>query len=949
MIALRLLAGCELTLRRLRANWALPFATLVAMTTLVGIWAGLPLYAEAASKRLLAAEVEGSAAERVPFGYLFSYNRLSGGPKPWENLSPVDRFLFGDDAPFGSTVRASSRLIETQQFQLVRPVGNSGDDAEPIARFSLTSTGVFDDAVEIVSGRAAVASTSSLTNGIEVVLEQSIADELGLRAGERLSLVNPRAAADDPVRVFDVTLTGTWALTDQTEGASSPPEGRFARVPTVRNSLVVPEATMLQVIDPGIADAVANAQWLVLLEASSVGIGEVDRLVARTSQINRTVDELVPGTRLLASPEVPLRRYQQRVVSLERGLAAYSLPLLVLVLAVVALLIGSAVSTRRPELALLRSRGVSAQQVVVVGAFEALVLALIAALLGLLLARYVARLIGTTETFLRFGSDISLDLAFTPRVLQAAAIAGVVLVFLQVTPLIAASRPTRVETARSRGALRAPWWQRSYIDLAIIVLVAFFTWWAIGKDALTGDLLDDPVVILLPAANAVAAGLVVLRVFPVAMGILAKAAERSSATSLLLASRQTARVRGATAAPVLLLVVTGSLAIYTGSLARTLDLQVLDAAHHRVGAAKVLDDNGIVSFASWRIVDGSPRPPAQPATNRYATTAELSRVWGLESSSRLAKTPASLELPGGDTAGLGFIGIDPASFNGLAFWRDDYASASLATLMARLAATPDGVLAPSRVLRQQGLSIGDEITIRLSGESRTSTFRAVIVGEFEQFPTWYPATDLAPLVGDLSDAEARVGPLGERLLLVETNDDIRDQSQYRVDLDRLGVSTDGPASPETLVQTAQERPERQGVFGLLTLSFLVSAACSIFGFVFYAIRGFRRQVTELGVLRALGLKSRGLLSMVGFDLLFVALTGLVVAVGVGVAMSRWLLPRLISTPSGSAPALLEEIDWLAALTITTGLFAALLVVGTLLLARLRRLELFRAIKLGATQ
>ncbi len=936
-------ATLSLTGRRIRNQWAATLAVLVAMASLVAVWVGLPMYADAASRQLLSIEVDENATESVPFGYLFGYNRLSGGPKSWSGLAPADEFLRGDDAPFGSAILTNSRLIQTLPYQLRIDVESDATDNR-LEGFPLTSATNFGDGVRIVDGR--LAEDVSGGESLEVNLEASIAAEIGVVAGQALTIVNPRATLDDPQRTLEVNVVGLWATRNTLELPQLPQE-RFAFSPVLRRSLVLPETTMIGSYDSRTTDQFANVQWLVLLDADGVKTGDVADLIQRTEQINRTVDELVPGTRLLASPERPLQRFEQRVANLENGLAAYSLPTLILILAVVGLLVNSTMRNRRPELAMLRGRGVSRSRIGATALVEAILLASVAAIAGVIGARFVAQLVARTQTFLKLGDGINVDPRLTPRAWVAALTAVVLLVLIQVIPVLSASRKALDDSSRDSGTLRKPWWQRSYVDIMFITGVVFFGWWILRSEALTGDLVDDPVVIALPAATALAVGLLVLRLFPTVMAGLATVFERTGSTAVLLAFRRASRVRGAVTAPLLLIIITASLAIYTGSLAKTLDLQLLDRAFHQVGGANVLTDDGRPLAGTWRIEDGSTRPAAVASASRAASRTQLGQVWGIDRVSRLSNLPASIELAGGDRVGATFAGVDPEPFAQLAFWRNDYATESLTRLMANLQSTPDSVLLPRSLLRTENLAVGETTTLNLRVEGAAAAYRVVIVGSFDQFPTWTPSTDLPLIVGNITDAEARLGSIGGSSVLIQPNELARDGAQLRSDLSNLGIQIDSSRSPESIIEQAQLRPERQGIFGLLTLSFVLSAALTILGFVFYAVFGFTQQVTELGVLRALGLRSRGLLTLVGIDLFIVAATGIVVAVATGIGMSRWYLPRLIDTPAGSAPLLLPETDWVAATGVTVGLAIALGIVGTLLLLGLRRVRLFEAIKLGA--
>jgi len=928
-----------LTFRRLRATWALSLAVVLSLSALIGVWVGIPLYAESASARLLSVEVDDAAADDVPFGYLFSYNRLSGGNQSWSDFEVLNQLIDGPDAPFGSNVSATRRLITSVTFDLIVP---NDADATVARGVSFASASGFDGAATLTQGRQALPARS-LADPIEVMIDEDFAERNGISAGQRLQVLNRRVDLDDPNRAINIEITGLWAAPEQAD-----PESRFLRNGSLSGNLVVPEATISMVVDPLTDASLSNAQWLVLLDSSTVTTDSVDELLARTESINRRVDDALRGARLLVSPESSLENFQDDVADLNRGLTLFSLPTLALVVAVAGLMISMRWARRLGEVAMLRRRGVPAGQIIGETFIEALVLAVACAIVGLGAARLVASLMGRTETFLRIGEGVDLELVMNSRSWRALVVALIVVVALLVAPSFSALRDRLLSVTPSSNALeRRPWWQRTRLDLAIIVGVAFFTWFLLRRDALRGDLLDDPIVILLPAINAFAIGLVVLRLLPRFSGGIARGLERTNSTAALLVARRSSRVPSAMTAPLLLLVITSALAIYTGSLARTLDLQLFDAAHHSVGAANSVRTDVEDQLGQRFELEGG-ETVAVPSTSVPIRAETLNRIWGVDAASRLARLPARIDAGPGVRVPVSFTGIDTANFADVAFWRDDYATMPLSDLIARLDATPDSVLLTRSVARQADLQLGDTITLSVSESGRRTQVDLVLVGTFDQFPTWIPGTELPPAVSSLGDYEARAGRTVARELLFNRTGEGVDDAQTRADFSRLGISTTAPLSPDAIIERVQLRPERQGIFGLLTVGFALSAALAVAGFVFYAVFGFTRQLTELGVLRALGLPARGLMVLVTLDLALVAGAGIGIGSLAGLAMARWFLPELVDNPAGAAPQLLQEIDWSAAIGIPLTLAGALAILTVGLLTVLRRIRLFEAVKVGAS-
>jgi len=943
----RIASTPKLVLSRLRSEATLTAGIIVAMAALISVWVGIPLYAESASARLLGEEVASAADDDVPFGYLFSYNRLSGGNTSWSDLLPVNDLVDGADTPFGSTVRTSRRVATSVGFDLVVGEANAITVIDNVSFVSMTG---FEQTATIAQGRTAQPSASS-DEPVEVVVDVEYAAANGLTVGDRLGVVNRRIAVEDPNRFIDIQITGLWTPPDTTAdvsesvATSSAPQAadsRFLRNGTLVGNLVVPESTMSSVVDSLSESAFTNAQWLVLLDSAAVTTDSVSSLLARTERINREVDDRLRGARLLVSPQNSLAEFQEDVAALNRGLSLFSLPTLALGMAVLGLLISMRWNRRLGEVSLLRRRGVSAGQIIFETSAESILIAAIAGVLGGFGARSVASLMGTSATFLRFDSGIDLELLMNSRSWSALALATTIACVALIAPSLFAFS-NRLLGSSTRRTATTGWWKRGYLDLAVVAAIAFFSWFLLRRDVLRDDILDDPIVILLPAITAFGVGVVMLRLFPWLMRLLAQILERTASTSGLLVTRRSARVTSAMSAPLLLLVITAALAIYTGSLARTLDLQLYDSAYHLVGASNsVASSNDTAS--QFEVTDGSVRsvdlrrPAPEPAS--------FNRVWGIDQASRVARLAARLEHNDGTRTPVSVTGIDTTTFADIAFWRDDYSTRPLRDLVARLAATPDSLLVNSQVLRSADLAVGDVVTLTIRDSGQSLAVPMVIVGSFDQFPTWGPGDELTPVLTSLAALETRMGQSLAQEIFYDTDESTGDPAQTRADLSRLGISTAAPERPELLVERQQQRPERQGIFGLLTVSFLLSTTLTVIGFTFYALFGFTRQVSDIGVLRALGMPLRSLRTLVALDLLLVASLGVGVGAATGVAMATWYLPRLIDNPLGGAPALLEEVDWTTALLIPVLLAGALVIITIGLLVTLRRIKLFAAVKLG---
>jgi putative ABC transport system permease protein len=271
--------------------------------------------------------------------------------------------------------------------------------------------------------------------------------------------------------------------------------------------------------------------------------------------------------------------------------------------------------------------------------------------------------------------------------------------------------------------------------------------------------------------------------------------------------------------------------------------------------------------------------------------------------------------------------------------------------MNALAADPDGVLVERRFLRENGLRVGDLLQVRVRTTETNNENPMKIVGDFDYFPTWYRelAEGKPLLVANLDTIFERTG--GERPydVWVKTAPTI-DYEQMVDDLRDVEIAVMDYKAAAVKVAAELRRPERQGLFGVLSVGFLAAALLTVLGFLLYALFSFRRRFIELGTLRAIGLSTRQLAIFLTCELTFLIVLGLGIGTWIGTFISRQFIPYLQigKGPTASVPPFTVDIAWFAVTRLYL-LFGVLFLVAFLvLIILLSRMKVFQAIKLGET-
>jgi putative ABC transport system permease protein len=151
-----------------------------------------------------------------------------------------------------------------------------------------------------------------------------------------------------------------------------------------------------------------------------------------------------------------------------------------------------------------------------------------------------------------------------------------------------------------------------------------------------------------------------------------------------------------------------------------------------------------------------------------------------------------------------------------------------------------------------------------------------------------------------------------------------------------------------MIDGEQGRPERQGLFGLLSVGFLAAAALTVLGFLVYAVVSFRRRFIELGMLRAVGLSVTQMALFLTGEQAIVILTGAGLGTALGVLASQLFIPFLqVGTDKyAQVPPFVVQIAWGQLWTIYAVFGAMFLIAVGVLVALLIRMKIFEAVKLG---
>ncbi len=955
----RLLGLWKLAHQRLLHEPALAFALLLGWVVAVALVSAIPMYTDAIHQSLLRRELQTVQTGRRPvFAFFFHYTGEREDFPVWDHYWALDQYLeTGLSSDLGLPVRVRMHYVKSDLFQLFPSEDGAysrGD--QPLSHVALGFITDLEPHLVLAEGREP--QEGGTGRYLDVLISPALATDLGLQVGETYVLFDPggispsgseRSAITIPVRI-----AGVWQAHDPDAPFWYIPPESFDRV------LLVSRDAYIRSVGGSIPQPLFDVGWYQVLDGGSVRAEDVEAFLRRVASVETRVDTLLPGTRLTLSPVSALRRYQRAVSTQSLLILLLSLPIVGLVLLFIVLIADNMVERQRLEISILKSRGSTGAQIVVTYLLQGITLGVLALLLGLPLGRWAAQAVGGTRGFLAFERSVPLVVAVTRESLTFAVGALVLALGATMAPAWRAAHFTIViaKQAVGRSDDRPSWWQ-VLSDLALLSAAGYGYYLLRGQGRIAllqfgegGDPWENPILFLAPAIFLLAGARVYVRLFPPAMRLLGILVARVPGVATLLAVRNLARSSRHYAALITLLVLTVGLGTFTASVARTLDENLVARTYYRVGADVALAEAAGVIGRSVSVISGGPSGAASDAGGleelpswAILPVSEHLRAPAVRAAARVGVFKATTRV-GGEMVTGRLYGIDRLDFPRVAYFRRDFAPTSLGALMNALAVDPSGILVRSEFLSQTGLRIGDALHLRglIAGSNQPLLF--TIVGVVDLFPTAYPGegeffiANLEYIFDQLGgpvpyyvwlsvdqgvDAPTLVGQLEEVGFRILEMDDARQQ-----------------------IAEERARPERIGLFGFLSLGFVITTLLSMLALGLHAFLVYRQRFIQLGIMRAIGLSAGQVAASLAGEQILLTSLGILGGAVLGLVTSHLFIPflQIGHTEADLIPPFAVIVAWrdtgyavaalIAVSTLTTGVVVGLL----------SRLRVFQAVKLG---
>ncbi|MBI5927736.1 MAG: hypothetical protein HY862_00390 [Chloroflexi bacterium] len=913
----RLFDTLTLVFERLWQHRILVFWTLLGLSTATTLALSLTLYVDAVYSNLLEDKLG-----NPPYAFRLRYLGA------WEgNISPED--VSSASASIHQELAQSIGLPVLREAQYVGAGfwGIRGTKSN-IGNYSIGTLTGADAQIQITAGQWPA--EPSTDDEIPVLISEEMFFTTGLEVGDTLT------ATRSGGKTVTLKIAAMWRAVNADDTAWLLPPKFF-------NEVLLVQSSDLDKMIEGNDTPIEEVDWYLMFDGSGLRTSDVQTLLTKIIDGERSINATLPGIRLDISPKSGLEAFNKEVTELRQQLVIVVLPVGGLILYFVTMLSGMLVGRQQQEDVILSSRGMSRRALLRLHALMWLILAGAALAIGIFAAPSVVELVGRTTSFLQFDNPTpNLSIQFTQQAILLGAATGLIAAS---SGLLIAWRTTRQSiTSFKQSQARAgkAWWQRMYLDIMLIVPAAYVFYNLQAEGGLQADAenpFSNPLVFLAPTLFSLGLTLLFLRLYPMILNFGARLIGVTSSIALLMALRELTRSISRYRGALLMMCFTLSLTGFTASMASTLDRSLEDTIDYEIGAPSVLV---VASEAQTETTTNDSGEAEQelvgynilPATNLLA-------VDGVQSVSRVGRFTTQIFLSNQRISGT-TLGVDRGTLGSIAYFRDDYADESLPALLNKLAGNRTGILLSRKTAETYHLQVGQEIRMQYSALGETYETTVPIVGLLDYFPTLDPA--------DGFFAITNLDPIFE-LVGTELPHDVwislipgADRATVQTGVQAIGFPVLRWLDPKESLLEAQLAPGRRGVLGFLSVGFVSSIVLTLVGSIIQSTASFRAQALQLGSLRAMGLGGGAVGEYLIFAQGIASSGGVLGGTLIGTATTLLFLPLLDF--SGGLPPYLIRVAW-DEIILVYGVFAGILIIVTLLTtALLSREHLSALVKLG---
>lgn len=922
-----------LLFRKMRSTRWMVLCLFIGFLLAAGMMSTVPIYMDSSLQRILIKDMQAYQTET--------------GLYPGEYVVTSSISVKDSNEQRRSAVNSMRELVDQQTARIHIPQANSKTVLTDGFMYLITGktarvkvigmTGLADH-TEIIQGR--MFEPGQLPDGsFEIVCNEECLKTLGMSFGGTYQLQNSFFSAAEPLTV---TVVGVFRQASENDSYWSETMEDYL------NALFMDYDTMLgDYLSTGLT-TLSGAECRYSFDYQKMDLNDLSS-VTKAIEEDRTVYSDAGMSFSMGISDI-LSEYAVRAANLKSMLWILQIPTIVMLAFYLFMVSQLNVEQEKNEIAVFKSRGASSAQIFAIYAMEAGVLGLatfiIAPFIGLLLCNFL----GVSNGFLEFVNRTGLAAKLSIDAFIYALIAIVIFFITTMLPIIPASKLSIVKYKQSKAkVVKMALWEKLCIDIILIagsLIWYYFTARSINRLFADGTYVSDgtinPLYFVFSTMFIMGAGLLFIRIYPYLLRLIYYIGKRFWTVPQYIAITSVARSQGGRERFLMLfLSVTFALGIFSANTARAINNSRSDRIYYNTGADVVID-------AYWRLesVDDD-------SSYVEIDMDDYQNLEGVDIATRVLRTDAKATCGGVQSNSADLMAIEPGKFSQTAWFRSDLLPVHWWNYCSALVDYKAGVLA-SRSWEEKGVQLGDVVSVKIAGSDAVDL---TVLAFVDYWPGINPSETIADeRTGEETQRDflvcnynylRRVTELQPYQIWLKMKDGATSEALY-ADIEAKHLKIQRIIDSSQLLIEEKTDPALQGMNGALTLGFVVIMLMTVIGFLIYWIISIKSRTLQFGVLRAMGVTFREVISTLGWEQLLVSLVSIAMGFVIGGTASDLFVPmfRTMYNAADQVPPFRVQGypgDYIKLYVI----IAVMLVGGFLVLGGIiRRININKALKLG---
>ena len=508
--------------KRSLSHWRLLSTVVIGVLLSSTVMAGTVIYFDALRELALK-----NALDRVEPLDLDILLKAERGPTTVEEYEKVaNAITYQFEGRLNWLFQDVQRSAKTATFYLTE-TGNEENAGEDNARAFFTFNPRLTDNITLLPGGRFPSEqplpTTSAPLELEGIVPVEAAELFGVGVGDRVSAA---PYWRDRLPYTSVVISGLFTRNDPDSEFwhqndtlfKSVTSGSFRTLP-----VYISEQMFFNILGASFTDMDASYAWHLDTDRERLNAGNTTLTSQHIRSMRSQLGTNLFGYRQISELDSTLAEYDRRLFFSKIPMFVVMVLIAVVIIYYVVTLSSLLVEQQRSELALLRSRGASSGQLLVVFILEGATISIIAIVVAPLLAATIISLMGFTPAFSGLSGGDRLDVFVTRGAYLMSGLGGL---FSFGALLIPAARASRIGVTRHRQQSARPtgqpFFQRYYLDVMLLVVSIFLfrqlhDQGSVVATGLFGGVAVNQALLAVPALILVAFAVALLRLFPLSI------------------------------------------------------------------------------------------------------------------------------------------------------------------------------------------------------------------------------------------------------------------------------------------------------------------------------------------------------------------------------------------------------------------------------------------------